>query len=135
MPDIPHKVVVEATAERPVKVIGPTDVPKAAQVGDPFTAPTTTAAEEETKKGQRRVNLIWELMQALLALIVINTTLYVSARLALLTVDQTSSEKQLAMAITAFMLVSNLASLIIGFYFGRTNHQKVGGVGSSDTGR
>lgn len=69
--------------------------------------------------GQRRVNLIWEMTQAVIALSVSLGTLYVSAALAL----NGSGE------MSAFLLLSNAFFLVIGFYFGRTNHQRVGGVG------
>jgi NAD(P)-dependent dehydrogenase (short-subunit alcohol dehydrogenase family) len=75
--------------------------------------------------GQRRVNLIWELTQALVALSVTATTLYVSANLSLK--DQSDA--------AAALLLSNAFFLVIGFYFGRTNHQRTGGVPSGEIGR
>lgn len=94
--------------------------------------PTTTAAEDLVKAGQREVNLIWERKQASIASWVVGTALVVSSAVALLIIYPNATEKQTAMAITAFVLISNLVSLVIGFYFGRTNHTKVGGVGSKD---
>ena len=107
----------------------------AAKVGDKNIAPTTTAAEDQVKAGQRFVNMIWETVQALIAASVVTATLFVSGRIALLVTMPQATEKQNAFAQTAFMLISNLASLIVGFYFGRTNHQKIGGVGGGDVGR
>jgi len=69
--------------------------------------------------GQRRINLIWEVTQAVVALSVTMVTLYVSAALTL------SAKGDQAAA----LLLSNAFFLVIGFYFGRTNHQRVGGVG------
>ena len=92
------------------------------------TPPTTTAAQDLVTHGQRRVNLIWETMQAIIAASVTCSTLYVSSRLALVVITPETTEKQAAVASTAFMLISNLASLVIGFYFGRTNHTRSGGV-------
>lgn len=86
---------------------------------------TTTHQEDLTTHGQRRINLIWEITQAFVAVAVTVATLYVSGRLAL------KDEKEAA----AFLLLSNAFFLVIGFYFGRTNHQKVGGVGGKDIGR
>jgi hypothetical protein len=42
-----------------------------------------------------------------------------------------------AMKDKAFQLIGNTLFVVIGFYFGRTNHQKIGGVGgnSTDSGR
>jgi hypothetical protein len=79
--------------------------------------------------------MIWETMQALIAASVVGSTLLVAGKIALLVLLPAATEKQSSSANTAFMLISNLASLIVGFYFGRTNHQKTGGVGASDEGR
>lgn len=106
-----------------------------AKVGDKNIAPTTTEAQDKVKAGQRFVNMIWETMQALIAASVVGSTLFVAGRIALLVMLPNATEKQTSSANTAFMLISNLASLIVGFYFGRTNHQKTGGVGASDEGR
>lgn len=70
-------------------------------------------------QGQRRINLIWELTQAFVALAVTFTTLFVSAVL----VIRGNAES------AAFLLLSNAFFLVIGFYFGRTNHSRSGGVG------
>ena len=32
------------------------------------------------------------------------------------------------------MQLNVLAAIVVGFYFGRTNHQRVGGVGGDDAG-
>ncbi|HXU86122.1 MAG TPA: hypothetical protein VN773_09965 [Verrucomicrobiae bacterium] len=75
--------------------------------------------------GQRRVNLIWEITQALIAILVTIVTLFVSAVLALRgDVDR-----------AATLLLSNAFFLVVGFYFGRTNHQRTGGVPSGEIGR
>jgi glucan phosphoethanolaminetransferase (alkaline phosphatase superfamily) len=89
---------------------------------------TTTVEEDKHSAGQRKVNLIWEFTQAFIALSVVSTVLIVAALIALVILKPDASEKAIGLAITAFLLLSNLASLIIGFYFGRTNHQKIGGV-------
>lgn len=111
----------------------PKKAPEPAQVGDVNIAPTTTAAQDLVGAGQRRVNLIWETMQAMIAASVVGSALYVASRLALVVLLPTATEQQTATANTAFMLLSNLVSLVIGFYFGRTNHQRTGGVGVTQT--
>lgn len=73
-----------------------------------------------THAGQRKINLIWELTQALIAILVTATTLVVAAALAM------RGETLIA----AFIFLSNAFSLVIGFYFSRTNHTKIGGVGT-----
>ena len=87
-------------------------------------AATTTSEQDRKSAGQRRVNIIWELTQAAVALAVTGSTLYVSASLALKENAQTA----------AFLLLSNAFFLVIGFYFGRTNHQRSGGVGGDMAG-
>lgn len=77
---------------------------------------------DRVSHGQRRINLIWELTQAVIALSVSLTTLFVSAALVL------RGEGD-----TAFVLLASLANLVIGFYFGRTNHQRTGGVGADQS--
>lgn len=81
-------------------------------------AATTTAEADRHTAGQRRINIIWEVTQAFVAVSVTLSTLYVSAMLALKEQGQTA----------AFLLLSNAFFLVVGFYFGRTNHEKVGGV-------
>lgn len=98
---------------------------KPAQVGDVNKAPETTAAEDLVVAGQRRINLIWEVTQSVVALLVTASTLYVSCRLAI--ADQAGSG--------AFLLLSNVFFLVLGTYFQRTNHQKIGGVKEGDGGR
>jgi hypothetical protein len=95
-----------------------------AQVGDKNIAPTTTAAEDATKYGQRRINLIWESTQALVALGVTFVTLFVAGSMAIKGNDH-----------GAFLLLSNVFFLVVGTYFQRTNHQRIGGVGNDDSGR
>lgn len=112
----------KVTIEKPLRTI--TD-----KGGSEVAAPTTTAEENKTSHGQRRINLIWESQQAVIASLVVGTVLYVSARITLVILDLQATENQQAMAVTAYMLLSNIINLVIGFYFGRTNHQKVGGVG------
>lgn len=80
----------------------------------------TTAQEEETARravGQRRVNILWELTQATIAIGVAAGTIYA----ALWSIESP--------------LLANAFFLVIGFYFGRTNHQREGGVGGPLYGR
>lgn len=106
-----------------------------AKVGDKNIAPTTTAAEDAVHVGQRRVNLIWEVMQAVIAGSVVGVGLFVAGTLAYSAVHPEITERQVAIVSSAFLLISNLMSLVIGFYFGRTNHQRTGGVGTNESGR
>jgi hypothetical protein len=74
-------------------------------------APTTTIQEDITTAGQRRVNLIWEYTQAAIAVLVTMALIYIA-------VEKIDSPE-----------IRDAFFLIIGFYFSRTNHQAIGGVG------
>ena len=85
-------------------------------------AATTTAEQDRMTVGQRRINLIWEITQAVIAICVTMTTLYVASALAV----------HGGADMVTFGLLSNAFFLVIGFYFGRTNHQRQGGVGGRE---
>lgn len=74
--------------------------------------------------GQRKVNLIWEYTQAFLAIYVTMSVTALGTYLAI---------KGRADDIPPFLTL--ILGLIIGTYFQRTNHQKVGGVAKGDVGR
>lgn len=73
--------------------------------------PDTTEEQDTVTAGQRRINIIWELTQAMIALEVTAALIFVS-------VKGIEGEE-----------LKNAFFLIIGFYFSRTNHTNVGGVG------
>lgn len=73
--------------------------------------PTTTAQEDKVTAGQRKINIIWEITQAIIAISITFATIY--AELAL--IDST-------ILVAGFFLV-------VGVYLQRTNHQTIGGVG------
>lgn len=98
---------------------------KPAQVGDVNKAPETTAAQDMVTAGQRAINMIWETTQMRIALSVIWGSLMVSAVLAVFGKWIGSLELQLASVVFLY----GVANLVTGFYFGRTNHTKSGGVG------
>lgn len=83
------------------------------------------AANIKRTAGQRAINAIWEVTQAIIAISVTLATLFSAVQLSL------GGQK----AEAAFLLLSNAFFLVVGFYFGRTNHQRVGGVGPFDGGR
>lgn len=114
-----HKTVIA-----PATVLAP---PSEAKVGDLNIAPTTTASEDLTKAGQRTINLIWENTQMKVALSVIWAALIVSGTLAIMGKVLGTPDIQLA----AIVFLFGVANLVTGFYFGRTNHTRVGGVKDS----
>jgi hypothetical protein len=74
--------------------------------------PTTTIQEDKTTAGQRRINLIWEGTQSIVALGITGAAIYCGVK----GVDSD--------------MINNSFFLIVGFYFSRTNHQSIGGIGS-----
>jgi hypothetical protein len=77
----------------------------------PPMAPNTTEQEDITTAGQRRVNLIWEGTQSAIAIGVTGAVIFCAIR------SIVSQE------------LTNAFFLIIGFYYSRTNHAAIGGVG------
>jgi len=78
---------------------------------EPNLPATTTLQQDLTREGQRKVNLIWEATQAIIAVVVTAAIVY--------TAINTISSPEL----------TNAFFLIIGFYYSRTNHANIGGVG------
>lgn len=74
--------------------------------------PTTTAQQDKTTAGQRRINLIWEFTQGIIAIIITSSIIYIGII--------GKSNKTLE---DAFIM-------IITMYFVRTNHQLIGGIGA-----
>lgn len=70
--------------------------------------------------GQRQINRIWEFTQAFIALSITIISLFTASTLAM----YGKPDAQTA----AFVFIYGVANLVIGFYFGRTNHTRVGGI-------
>jgi|SRR5678815_1730680 hypothetical protein len=88
----------------------------------PSLPPTTTYQDDITKAAQRKVNLIWEYTQAIIAIAVVIAVLIV----AIYSVLNTNK-------VTIPPELTNTMFLIVGFYFSRTNHSAIGGVGRKTT--
>jgi len=86
----------------------------------PSVAPTTTLQEDLVVAGQRRINLIWEWTQAAIALIVVLANMIVGVSNGMI-----ASEKRPEYPV----ILSSALFLVVGFYFSRTNHAAIGGVG------
>src|SRR5678815_615705 len=80
----------------------------------------TTLQEDLTTAGQRRVNLIWEWTQAIIAIGVVVSTMVVGGYIAILGRPDQQTPTILSVAF----------GTIVGFYFARTNHAAIGGVGA-----
>lgn len=79
--------------------------------------PTTTLEEDTVTAGQRKINLIWEITQAILSIMIAGAMIYC--------IVKKIDTRELA---PAFFMV-------ITMYLIRTNHTKVGGVTKGQTGR
>jgi hypothetical protein len=79
--------------------------------------PTTTYQEDETKAGQRRVNIIWEVTQSVIAVLIALAVIYCQIK-----------------EIEADVLV-NAFFLIVTMYYVRTNHTLIAGVPGNYKGR
>lgn len=82
-------------------------------------------------EGQRHINLIWETTQMKVALSFTWGSLGVAGGLAVFGKWLGSPDLQLAAVVFLF----GVANLVTGFYFGRTNHARTGGVQKGDEGR
>jgi hypothetical protein len=141
----PTPVEVTNTEPLPVKVIGAnliadTRAPSRdgkpremvqRQSDDPSLPATTTFQEDLTQAGQRHINAMWETTQMRIALSVVWASLLVAVVLSVAGKGLGSTELQLA----AVVFIFGVANLVTGFYFGRTNHTKTGGVGPNERGR
>lgn len=90
----------------------------------PHIAPTTTNEENMNTAGQRRINLIWEHTQAAIALVVTFSTMIGGLLLMVAQVFMGKGEMQIP------TILSVAFGTVVGFYFSRTNHQAIGGIGS-----
>lgn len=98
----PVPVVIEETKKKSVYV--DKDFNKAL-------APDTTHQEDITKAGQRRINLLWEGTQSLIAIIITSAVVYCQ-------INKIDSE-----------IINNAFFLIVSMYYVRTNHSLIGGIG------
>jgi len=76
---------------------------------------STTQQQDKTKAGQRRINLIWEVTQGIIATQITSAMIYCA-------IHNIKSEE---LAYAFFLIVS--------MYFVRTNHHLIGGVGAKQS--
>ncbi len=92
----------------------------------PPVAPTTTAQQDLITAGQRKINLIWEYTQAVVSVLVVSANMIVGTYQGLVAYAAgTKPEFPVVLSSSLF--------LVIGFYFSRTNHAAIGGVGPKPT--
>lgn len=103
--------------------------------------PRTTAridADKLRTEDQRRISGIWERTQQVIALSVVEITLVVVSLLVLAPLlsnlnGRTADEASKTAAVAGMLFLTAVSNLVIGFYFGRTNHTRVGGVSSDES--
>jgi len=88
--------------------------------------PSTTTVEQDKHTSSARFNdSIWEFTQSFIALVVVCSVVYANVYLAIIPrMVSTVTE----MSNSALMQLNVLGGIIVGFYFGRTNHARNGGV-------
>lgn len=124
MPDIPI-ITAPATVIAPSIVTVPSPEPGKQEDKLPS---KTTPEEDRSTAGQRETSMMWEKNQKYIALIVISVSVIVAGTTVIFGHRIGATDLQLASA----MFLNGAANLVIGFYFGRTNHTKVGGIGGSE---
>jgi cobalamin synthase len=93
-------------------------------MADSTAAPIPPSPDPTVASDRRTVNLIWETTQMKIALSVIWAALVAGVLLALFGRWLGMPDVQLAAVVFLF----GVANLVTGFYFGRTNHQRTGGI-------
>lgn len=94
--------------------------------------PDTTAQEDLTTAGQRTINLIWENTQSRIALFVVIAGMLVNSAvvLVLILLNREINVVQVALISLCLQFVNLTCGIVIGFYFSRTNHAAIGGMGA-----
>jgi hypothetical protein len=121
----PATVIAPPTLDRSTVPLSPTTT-----LEEDRSAQAKEAGQELKAAGQRQINLIWELTQMRIAMSVIWTALFAAVILSVGGLYFGNPEVQLA----AIVFLFGVANLVTGFYFGRTNHQRSGGVGGDVAG-
>jgi hypothetical protein len=134
------------TDPTPVEIVAPTPIPVVIaeppkrkegplvqqQATDPSVPARTTFQEDLTMAGQRGINLVWESTQARIAERVIIGGLLIDGIAVL--VSLATGHEISAAVMAALGFVNGLATGVTSFYFSRTNHAAIGGVGAKPDG-
>jgi hypothetical protein len=81
----------------------------------PSLPPTTTAEQDVVTAGQRRINIIWEITQAVISIAITAAVIYCEIK----NIDAP--------------VLTNAFFLVVSMYYIRTNHSKTGGLGVMPT--
>lgn len=83
--------------------------------------PLTTSEQDRHTAAQRRIDVVRETTQSIIAVVTVCAVLYAAVRLAV------GGD----MVFAAFLFLTNVAMTVVGFYFGSKNHERTGGTGFS----
>lgn len=125
--EIPTVLIAEEQTAIPVTLEPP---PIAATVtkGEGVTlAPTTTEAEDRVTEGQRDINRLWERTQSRIAMVVTFATIAIIGVAVIVSVW--TGNAITPEILTLVNLLAVMTTLILSFYFSRTNHSNQGGIG------
>ena len=97
-------------------------------------SPTTTEEEQIVTAGQRVINLIWERTQSQIAKVTVYAGVMVNMAviLVLILLHNKINTDTIVVIIAALGSMNTTTGIIIGFYFSRTNHSAIGGVGKKE---
>lgn len=92
---------------------------------------TTTQQEDVVTAGQRAINMLWENTQSHIAKVTVYSTISVNVIvvIALISLRQVLTVEMITVVLASLGSLNTITGIIIGFYFGRTNHSAIGGVG------
>lgn len=101
-------------------------LPKLTKESVAINLPANTTMEDDLRtQGQRDINQKWETTQQYIAVYVVSLAMLVSSIVVIRAVFYGVSDDA-NLAIAAYTFISSTTSLIIGFYFSRTNHARIG---------
>ena len=85
-------------------------------------SPKTTKEEDINTASQRVINLIWERTQSRIAIMVVSTAMVSGLLTSIANLFYNKNDQVPTIVSVAF-------GTVIGFYFSRTNHSSIGGIG------
>lgn len=96
--------------------------------------PATTSEQDRVTLGQRNINLIWETTQSKIALRVVTYGFFVNAvvifAVFILSIYKQIGVTEVSLISICLQFINLTVGIVIGFYFSRTNHAAIGGVGT-----
>jgi hypothetical protein len=126
-------VEVTNSEPMPVSVVDHTDHDSPAQSDARAVAATRRSVAEISRvDDQQRISGIWETTQRFIAVAVVADALFVVSVLVLTPtllglMGRVADDAGKTAAVGGLLFLTAVSNLVIGFYFGRTNHQRVGG--------